>query len=335
MGTHAEKAQENKGQSVVKEVSYGENKGTSSFQFTDNRPEAIQLQEMQHMMNNTWRVQQLKVFQEMASNSPLTKQRNDVVQRMLVPGVLNVVGEDHEESGKENRREEEKAFCRHKVGGHYWKEDEFPASLDAKDEKADSVLLLIKFTLASIQEGNNELIGKDAKRDNTSSDTKRRWVPIRETLEALYDEYLILLKYEKNGDLEAKEWMKLNKAKIDALEAAYNRGLMEHVNPSAEAKAILDTMGISSVEDASKARAVAMDAAARKQTTRTGVWKIGDIHIGEIKQIWIDQKEAKDPYVINTRQEFNDEYNFVPPPPDDEPALPAKEGNNISGAPVT
>ncbi len=93
----------------------------------------------------TMATQQVKVIQEKPAKenfksifSPLWGS-SDTLQRMnngteagdndeipLVKGRLNVVGEDHDESNKNNRREKEKEYSKlHTNSDNYWKEEEF------------------------------------------------------------------------------------------------------------------------------------------------------------------------------------------------------------------
>jgi hypothetical protein len=74
MNTHADKAQEDKSQSVSNGESQMQSGGESTFQFVDNRPEAVAQRKLQEMVNNSPQVKQLRAFQEMANNSPQAKQ---------------------------------------------------------------------------------------------------------------------------------------------------------------------------------------------------------------------------------------------------------------------
>lgn len=74
MNTHADKTQENKSQSVANETSQKQSGGASTFQFVDNRPEAVAQRKLQEMTNNSSQVSQLRAFQEMANKSPQAKQ---------------------------------------------------------------------------------------------------------------------------------------------------------------------------------------------------------------------------------------------------------------------
>ena len=74
MNTHADKTQENKSQAVSTMDSQMQSGGESTFQFVDNRPEAIAQRKLQEMANNSPQVSQLRAFQDMANKSPQAKQ---------------------------------------------------------------------------------------------------------------------------------------------------------------------------------------------------------------------------------------------------------------------
>lgn len=74
MNTHADKTQENKNQSLFNETSHKQNGSNSTFQFVDNRPEAIAQRKLQEMANNSQQVSQLKAFQGMANNDSQAKE---------------------------------------------------------------------------------------------------------------------------------------------------------------------------------------------------------------------------------------------------------------------
>jgi hypothetical protein len=86
MNTHADKTQENKSQSVANGKSQMQSSGESTFQFVDNRPEAIAQRKLQEIANNSPQVAQLKAFQEMANgtSSPI----------QMVRPISNVTGGD-------------------------------------------------------------------------------------------------------------------------------------------------------------------------------------------------------------------------------------------------
>jgi hypothetical protein len=77
MNTHADKKSENKSQSVANSLTKLESNGKSTFQFVDNRPEAIAQRRLQEMANNSPRALQLRALQEMANNSSQVSQLGD------------------------------------------------------------------------------------------------------------------------------------------------------------------------------------------------------------------------------------------------------------------
>ena len=76
MNTYAYKIQENKSQLMANENEFSQKVigSKSTFQFVDNRPEAIVQRKLQEMANNSPQVMQLKTLQNMADNSPQAKQ---------------------------------------------------------------------------------------------------------------------------------------------------------------------------------------------------------------------------------------------------------------------
>ena len=73
MNTHADKSQEKKSQSSANETSHKQNGSKSTFQFVDNRPEAVAQRKLQEMTNSSPQVAQLKSIQEMANTSVIQR----------------------------------------------------------------------------------------------------------------------------------------------------------------------------------------------------------------------------------------------------------------------
>ena len=73
MKTQADKTQENKSQSVSSGKSKLQSIGKSTFQFVDNRPDAVAQRKLKEMANNSPQVSQLRAYHEMANNSPQVK----------------------------------------------------------------------------------------------------------------------------------------------------------------------------------------------------------------------------------------------------------------------
>ena len=80
MNTHTDKTQENKSQAVVSAVSQKQSGAESTFQFVDNRPEAVAQRKLQEMANNSPQVSQLIAFQEIAYNTPQGKRAAQLQQ---------------------------------------------------------------------------------------------------------------------------------------------------------------------------------------------------------------------------------------------------------------
>lgn len=75
MNTHADKTQENKSQAVSAADSQKQSGGESTFQFVDNRPEAIAQRKLQEMANNSRQAKQATQLQAMADNHSAEQQQ--------------------------------------------------------------------------------------------------------------------------------------------------------------------------------------------------------------------------------------------------------------------
>ena len=74
MTNHSNKNQENKSQSVSNGESLVESSGESTFQFVDNRPEAVAQRKRNAMVNKSPVATQLKSKQNTVNNSPQVKE---------------------------------------------------------------------------------------------------------------------------------------------------------------------------------------------------------------------------------------------------------------------
>jgi hypothetical protein len=74
MNTNADKTQKNKSQSVANAVSHKQGSNKSTFQFVDNRPEALAQRKLQEIAHNSPQAMQMSIYQEMANNSTQSKQ---------------------------------------------------------------------------------------------------------------------------------------------------------------------------------------------------------------------------------------------------------------------
>jgi hypothetical protein len=99
MHTHADKTQENKSQSVANPVYQKKSGDKSTFQFVDNRPEAVAQRKLQEMANNSPQIKQAAQLQAMADNysfqqeQPIQKKENNTgLPDNLKAGIENLSG---------------------------------------------------------------------------------------------------------------------------------------------------------------------------------------------------------------------------------------------------
>ena len=78
MYAQVEKSKENKSRAIAKSVTQKMGNERQSFEFVDNRPEAIAQKKLQEIGNNCPQAMQLKAFQNMASSSPQARHRQAV-----------------------------------------------------------------------------------------------------------------------------------------------------------------------------------------------------------------------------------------------------------------
>tara|TARA_B100000768_G_C11273877_1_gene374827 strand:- start:934 stop:2007 length:1074 start_codon:yes stop_codon:yes gene_type:complete len=88
MNTHADKTNENKSQAVSAVDSQIQSRGESTFQFVDNRPEAIAQRKLQEIANSSQQVSQLRAFQDMTDNKQAV-QKKEKVPRRTEKGILD------------------------------------------------------------------------------------------------------------------------------------------------------------------------------------------------------------------------------------------------------
>jgi hypothetical protein len=99
MNTHVDKTQENKSQTVSATDSQKQSSGESTFQFVDNRPEAIAQRKLQEVANNSHQAKQVAQLQAMADNytaqqhQPIQKKENNTgLPDNLKSGIENLSG---------------------------------------------------------------------------------------------------------------------------------------------------------------------------------------------------------------------------------------------------
>ena len=99
MNTHANKTQENKSQSVANDITQNQGGSKSTFQFVDNRPEAIAQRKLQELTNNSPQTKRLAQLQAMADHHaaqqqwPIQKKENKTgLTDSLKSGIENLSG---------------------------------------------------------------------------------------------------------------------------------------------------------------------------------------------------------------------------------------------------
>ncbi len=90
MNAHADKTRENKSQSVSNGESQMQRGGESTFQFVDNRPEAIAQIKLQEIANNSPQAMQLKAFMDRVDQSNMTTQRVEDLELDNKPNVVQI-----------------------------------------------------------------------------------------------------------------------------------------------------------------------------------------------------------------------------------------------------
>jgi hypothetical protein len=99
MNTHSDKTKENKSQTVTAETSQMQSDVESTFQFVDNRPESVQMQQLQELANNSAQISGIAQLQAMADNhstqqqEPIQKKENNTgLPDKLKTGTENLSG---------------------------------------------------------------------------------------------------------------------------------------------------------------------------------------------------------------------------------------------------
>jgi len=90
MNTHASKKQENKSQSMASEVSRKQRSSESTFQFVDNRPEAVAQRKLQELINKSSRAEKASQLSAIINSKEATIQRAVTYAGGATNGVRNV-----------------------------------------------------------------------------------------------------------------------------------------------------------------------------------------------------------------------------------------------------
>lgn len=233
-----------------------------------------------------------------------------LVQAKLVKGKLNVVGEDHKESGK--RRGTEAKMLSEKIGvdsGHLWLENEFLTG--DPQHVADPFELRVLQSLDFL----NTVVSDEA-RGKVARDC---FQGLLVTLKALKDnkKEAILTKKRKKFykalELKVRKWIRKSISYLDYNDRAGLIALKEilakefpKIRENIATAIGSTTNDLNEQDKIGAARSQAMhDAANMEAATQKGVWKIGEQHVQDI--LPLEEKQ----YELTPKDEFNrmlDEY---------------------------
>lgn len=248
-----------------------------------------------------------------------------VIQRVdLSKDKLNIVGEDHNESGGE-RRGIEKGFCTEFTAGPYWMENEFNVDVDDRNVSADPTVYRLLTTLHSIHRLSSRF---DSNYDKFSYATFLplvvRYCLLLNPLIGLAEQYW----QQSEGvaypgpltpeQLETRD-ARLNirfaalqrfKHSLNLLKRMANKKLTEkernvvaeHFVIAAHARQQM-TQNLMASNPLDKLRSKSMHEAGQQQAGTKGVWKIGESHVDDIKHNLPDI--AAPQYHLMTQQQFN------------------------------
>jgi hypothetical protein len=280
-----------------------------AVQFDDQRPESAAQLKMQGMANASAQVFQLQALQEMADESPQVKDLNavqlmankHVIQLELAKNTLNVVGEDHNVSGGE-RRVIEKAYSEDYTGGGYWKENEFKISDNGKEFTADPTSHRFLTALHQISKLSDFCrraydFGRFRSVTATADARYAALAPLLELAEKLWAE---TSDPQYPGSLSAENMTVMRERYAQLQKFKKSLGVLRSMkgqqpNPASSATAKLHYQSIANARiimmqnmeteaNLNKSRSRKMHDAAQSNSTKKGVWKIGESHVTDIKE---------------------------------------------------
>jgi len=231
--------------------------------------------------------------------------------KALAAGKLNVVGETHKDSDK--RRNSEKAIAKRVVGGGYWTEGEFRIGKEqnvfaymfkADNRKyGDSSVLLVEINAALLAEGavkwSKYTDGYPKLEESAKEALQKAARPLyRFGEDAVIHNDRIKDASDKKDALvkDVKTLLTIFKAIGERTDESICSGLGK------AGETVSAHLKGRSSDDISKERSVHMDSSAESDK-KIGVWKVGNLHIGQIKEA------KKGDYEVLSKDEFNTEYS--------------------------
>ncbi|MCS4308120.1 hypothetical protein M2404_002468 [Rheinheimera pacifica] len=231
--------------------------------------------------------------------------------KRLSSGKLNVVGENHPESGR--RRISEEVVSKRETDGGYWTEGEYRKGVDTRNllswiftsdkrDRGDSSELLVEMNAATLADLADIWVNKATNYGSLTIDQKSE---MRGAMPALYrfgndaevHNSRIQDDTKKKDNLVADVKILLTIVKA----IAGGRDITTYSNLPTAISGVRGHLGGRSRAQISTERTSHMQTAAAFDAAKPGVWKVGQNHIDE----W---PVKSGPYEVLTRDEFNTEY---------------------------
>ena len=102
MNTHANKTKKDKAHSVTDETKHTQTGGEYTFQFMDNRPEAIAQRKLQEIADNSPKERQLNAFQKEENHTGLEKEANEMGEKASISQGRSAQFKSHANNAKAN-----------------------------------------------------------------------------------------------------------------------------------------------------------------------------------------------------------------------------------------
>ena len=279
----------------------------------DNHPVAM----AQRLANGSPQVRQQQALQRMADGSVLQ-------MKAFSSAVLNVAGEDHNESRDRRAREE---YVTHWVtNGGYWTEPDFQVTANGAQVDADPKILRFLRNLHVLSRLWNTLVTFRLPASYVPGHARQVWLGTSPLINVIAGEYAGSVgdRYSGGATLSLPQGQtrdQINQGRYNHFHAASQalQGLSNlhpyQVAQKATVEQLLLQFQTSAPEmvknvmervDLDVLRSKAMHDAAEAKANSVGVWKIGQSHVDDIQRTMLQHAPA---YNLMTQEEFNDEYH--------------------------
>jgi hypothetical protein len=283
----------------------------------DSRPLAIAQRRLQQEANHSPRVRQLQALQHMADGSVLQ-------MKAFSPAVLNVAGEDHNESNARRAREE---YVTHWVtDGGYWTEPDFQVTVNGAQVDADPKLLRFLRNLHVLSRLWNTLATTRLSPEFIPGRARDLWALTSPVIDLIANEYAGSVgdRYSGGAALSVEQGQTRDRINLDRYNqfnlarqalrglkdlhpyAAEQRANVRQLLEQFQTSALAMVQNVMGRENLDVLRSNAMHQAAEAKSNSVGVWKIGESHVDDIRR---NLQGTPPTYNLMTQQEFNDEYN--------------------------